>query len=351
MNNPSQRSVAVTASGVIAILGSTMTAIGVLVSTVGILFMPMARPGREVPGMRAIELLMMAIFFAIAVWGIGTGVGLLRFRNWARISVLVWSGIAAPMALLIIVVFLFVPLPTLTGSQATTGMFVRGSLILFYAAPLAIAIWWLVLFTRARVVAQFKTAPVGARASFPIEGDPALGENATMWSPGSSGPAAYAVPPPMPAPALPIPIVVLACFFLLTGVSLVMVFILRMPAVILGAAIGGAGGMAVYVAWCLLYLVSGVGILRRRGWSYSVAIGLQVFGVVNGVITALNPNLDATMQRVLGNANLPAFQYSGVPVMAHMRAYTVMTLIFPLAILGILVYYRPRFLEAARKKA
>lgn len=281
---------------------------------------------------------MMAAFFAIAVWGIWSGIGLLRFRNWARISVLVWSGITTPITLLIIVVFLFMPMPVPPGSPVATATFARVFAILFYGVPLGIAIWWLILFTQAHIVAQFKSAQLMSPAAFSIEGDPALGANTT-------------VPPPKPAPDLPIPIIVLACFFLLCSLSFVMVFFMHMPAMLFGVRIGGTAGATIYVLWCLLYVSSGVGILKRAVWSYSVAIGLQILGLISGVVTGLSPNFDSVMRRVLSDANLPPPDASTFPGMAHLRGFTLVSLIFPLIILGMLVYYRPRFLEAAARLA
>ncbi len=302
MNNPNQRSAVVTASGVIAILGSTVAAIGVLLGTVGVLILP--PPRARVPGILPIMFVMMAAFFAITVWGIFAGIGLLRFRNWARMSVLVWSGMTAPISLLIVVVFLFMPLPMPPGSPARVGAFTRLFIVLFYGAPLAIAIWWLILFTRTRIVTQFKraqfaSAQLSSPGALPIEGDPALGASATVWSPDSAAPGAYApVPPPMPTPDLPIPIIVLACFFLLSSLSFVMVFLMHMPAMLFGVAIGGAAGTAVYVVWCLLYVSSGVGILKRVAWSYSVAIGLQILGLVSGGGAATVAFLDESTLRL-----------------------------------------------------
>jgi hypothetical protein len=346
MSNPNQRSAAVVASGVIAIIGSLLAAIGVLIGTAGLLFAPIPRPRASVPGVRSIAMIMMAVFFAIAIWGIISGVGLLRFRNWARMSVLVWSGMTTPLTLVIIGFFLFVPFPSPPGSSAAIGTFLRAFVILFYGAPLAIAIWWLILLTRAHIVAQFKSTQFKSAAAFPIEGDPALGANASVWSADAAAPGAYPVPPPMPAPDLPIPIIVLACFFLFSSVSFVMVFFTHVPAMLFGMAIDGPAGLAVYVGWFALYVSSGVGMLKRAVWSYSIAIGLQIFGLVSGVVTVLSPNFDAVMRRVLSNANLPSPEAT-FPSMTYLRGFTLLSLVFPLAILGMLVYYRPRFLAAA----
>src|SRR5579871_5917154 len=169
MNSTGQKSTAVLASGVVAILGSIVTAIGILIGMMGLL-LSLGRPSpmETMPGIRVITAAMMVIFFGIAIWGAFSGVGLIRFRNWARISVLVWAGITTPICLMAMAVMIFIPLPPTPNSAPIAGEFVRAMVVIFYGAPLAIAVWWLILFTRPRVVAQFKAAPVSEDA----QGDP-----------------------------------------------------------------------------------------------------------------------------------------------------------------------------------
>jgi hypothetical protein len=92
----------------------------------------------------------MAFLLAQAALGIFTGVGLLRLRNWARISALVWAGITVPFALLIVFIMLLVPLPVPPRPEAPAHLmlFLRFFLVLFYGIPLGVGIWWLILFTR-----------------------------------------------------------------------------------------------------------------------------------------------------------------------------------------------------------
>src|ERR1700761_5803277 len=112
VNDHAQRSAAVMASGIIAILGSVITAIGVLIGVMGFL-LSSAYPNRTaaIPGIRSMTITMMFFFFAVAVWGAFSGVGLIRLRNWARISVLTWAGITAPFCVLTIAFVAFMPTP------------------------------------------------------------------------------------------------------------------------------------------------------------------------------------------------------------------------------------------------
>ena len=347
MTDNQQRSTAVLASGVIAILGSVFTVIGILFTLVG-LFIALSAP-RAVPMLPTVRLIATAVmlaFLAVAVFGIVTGVGLIRFRNWARISALVWSGIAAPFCLIAMAAMIFVPLP-LDQNSPIPNVVLRAIVVAFYGAPLAIAIWWLILFTRPHIVAQFRAdAPTAAGAS----GDPftALPSPATALDPTgySLAPSISAAAVRSTRPDIPLPIIVLSCFFLISAASIFFIFFFHMPAMVFGRAFTGLTGSTIYAIWCLLYATAGIGMLRRVPWTYSVAIAVQIFGIVSGIMTVLSPNFDAMMRRAMINMNMPTPDVYSAP-MEHLRGFSIIGLIFPLAILGLLAYYRPRFLEAS----
>ncbi|MBV8513982.1 MAG: hypothetical protein JO260_01660 [Acidobacteria bacterium] len=347
MNDVGQRSTAVLAAGVVAILGSVVTAIGILIGMMGLLLtLRRPNPMETMPGLRVITGAMMAIFFAITIWGAFSGVGLIRFRNWARVSVLVWAGIAAPVCLLVVGLMALIPFPTAPQSPISVPM-IRAMMILFYGAPLAIAVWWLILFTRPAIVAQFKAAgaPTGGGSGDPFTAIPVPLQAGSIDSSGA--PVAYAVPAPLPGPSVPVPIIVLACFFLLSALSIFFIFFMHMPAMVFGHAFTGLTGSVIYAAWCLLYAIAGVGMLKRVPWAYSVAIGVQVLGIVSGIITLLSPNFDEVMRRAMSSMNMPSADVYTMQSMTHLRGFSVIGLLFPVAILGMLVYYRPRFLASA----
>ena len=346
MNSTGQRSAAVMASGVIAILGSLVTAIGILIGMMGLLLSSRyPNPMDSMPGLRATTAAIMGIFFAVTIWGAFSGVGLIRLRNWARVSVLVWSGIAAPICVLAILFVAFLPMPPSPNPTVMRTM-IHVFTVLFYGGPLAIAVWWLILFTRPKVVAQFK--PVAMAAG---PGDPFGAIPMTMAVDGSAAPVAYAVPPPLPGPSIPLPIIVLSCFFLLSSLSVFFIFFTHMPAMVFGHAYTGLTGSVIYGSWCLLYAIAGVGMLRRVSWTYTLAIALQILGIVSGIITLLSPNFDNVMRRAISTTGLPAgSELYQMPSMAHLRGFSFIGLLFPLAILGLMVYYRPRYLEACASK-
>ncbi|MGA2429707.1 MAG: hypothetical protein ABSH13_14510 [Candidatus Acidiferrum sp.] len=328
MSNPNERSSAVAAAGVIAIIGSVLCVLGVLFGLVGLLLarnLP-AAPQAVFP-VRTVAAAMMVFFLGVAVFGIFTGAGLIRFKNWARISALVWAGITAPLSAFTLLVFALVPIPTPPNAPFNMTLYVGVFAALFYGMPFAIAIWWLILLNRKTIAAQFKATGIASDPTSP------------------SDPAAALLP--QARPDVPIPITVLACFLLFSSLSLGLIVLMHLPAVLFGFAIRGAAGTAVYAIWCLLFAIAGAGLFKRIPWSYSLAIGLQVFGIVSGIVTLFSPSYEAIMREAMGSMNLPPTDAYQMPWMAHIREFSSISLVVPLIILGILVYYRARFLEAS----
>ena len=346
MNSSVQRSAAVMASGIIAILGSLVTAIGILIGIMGLfLSARYPNPMDSMPGLRVITTVVMAFFFAVTIWGAFSGVGLIRLRNWARVSVLIWSGLTAPFCILAIVFVAILPMPP-TPNQAFMRVILPLFAVIFYGLPMVIAVWWLILFTRPKIVAQFKPlVPAGGL------GDPFGAIPVTVAADGSVASPGYGVPAPLPGPSVPLPVIVLACFFLLSSLSVFFIFFIHMPAMVFGRAFTGLTGSVVYATWCLLYAIAGIGMLRRVSWAYSVAIAVQILGIVSGIITLLSPNFDNMMRNAMSSMRMAQPEMYQMPSMTHLRGFSFIGLVFPLAILGILVYYRPRFLAVCALKA
>jgi hypothetical protein len=88
---------AVTAAAVVAIIFGAFGVLGGLLIEASMLLMPEARTsaGRPAipPGARTMAGIVWLFLIAVAVFGIFVGVGIVRRRNWARISLLVWGGL------------------------------------------------------------------------------------------------------------------------------------------------------------------------------------------------------------------------------------------------------------------
>ncbi|HEY1470237.1 MAG TPA: hypothetical protein VGF61_14435 [Candidatus Acidoferrum sp.] len=91
----SKPSVAVLVSGILAILGSAFAILGIAFTLIALYLIPLPATAPPTPPyVRSIASVSMLIFLAIAVFCIFTGIGVIRLKNWARISILIFSGLA-----------------------------------------------------------------------------------------------------------------------------------------------------------------------------------------------------------------------------------------------------------------
>ncbi|HEV1992961.1 MAG TPA: hypothetical protein VGR03_01380 [Candidatus Acidoferrum sp.] len=266
----------------------------------------------------------------VSLFGIATGIGLIYLRHWARISILIWGGMSVFFGIFgTLIVFLMPLSPTPNTADLPTGSMaaVRWIFLGIYGLPLLIGIWWLILFNRKTVKAQF----VGARES----ADPGLPQK----------------------PSCPRPVAVLAWIYITAILNLLVLPFLpfRLPVFVFGRVLPGSVGWTVLILSCLASFVAGVGLLKLKPWSYSLTIGLQLFWLASTVVTVLTPKynvvMDSMMKERQVSLHLPESQFSSVNFALHYGWTVILGLVMAGAILGLLVYYRPRFIEAASRAA
>lgn len=127
-----QRSVGVTISAIVVLLGS-LPALALNINAVLALMAPC--PNCPINDPRASGFLISVVYLLEGAWGITTSIGLLRLRNWARISMIIFAALLPISGFPILLIPLLGPL--------------------FVVVLLGIAIWWLVFFNLAHVKAQF----------------------------------------------------------------------------------------------------------------------------------------------------------------------------------------------------
>ncbi|HEX4545097.1 MAG TPA: hypothetical protein VH110_01970 [Candidatus Acidoferrum sp.] len=262
----------------------------------------------------------------LSVLGIATGIGLLLLRNWARFSVLIWGGfsvffggVGIPIAFLAP----FLQPPGAAPLSAESVRLVRWMMLVIYGVPLTAGIWWLILFNRKSVKAQFSGPVASVNVGLPQK------------------------------PRCPLPIAVLAWFYITSILNFIFLPLLpfRVPVLVFGRVLPGNSGVAVLLLSCLAWVVCGIGLLKLKPWSYSLTIGLQVFWLASTAVSLLSPNYDAVMQSFLrqmeSSLQLDRTRFSMGYFTHHYAWAVVLGLFFAGTILALLVYYRPRFLEAA----
>ncbi len=164
------RSIGVTFIGVLSLIGSVLM-LGMAVMMVAIAVFSPRTDTNIPPGVFLILMVVCSIFYAmLAAWGISTSIGLFRLKNWARISIIIFSVLLTLMSTISGLMALTIPLPPTAGTPVDPNamLIFRMVMGIFWAVQMGIGIWWLVFFTRAKVKAQFvppalpKTLPQGA---------------------------------------------------------------------------------------------------------------------------------------------------------------------------------------------
>jgi hypothetical protein len=331
MDSAPNRSASVTAAAVVAILGGALLLVGCSIAFLGMLLIKLPSASPELPpSVRTLGLATEGFMICLSLFGIATGIGLIYLRKWARISILIWAGFCAFFGVIgipIVLLMPFSPTPNAANLPAEGMGLFRGILLMIYGVPLLIGMWWLILFNRKSVKAQF--------AGMTVSADPGLPRK----------------------PACPRPIVVLAWFYVASVLNLLFLPLLpfHVPLMVFGYVLPGSAGKMVLIITSLAFTIAGIGLLKLKPWSYSLTISLQLFWLASGVVSALTPNygavMDSYMKEVQASFHLPETAASPFNFAQHYDWMMVGGLVLGGAILGLLVFYRPRFLEAASRAA
>jgi hypothetical protein len=219
------RPAGVTASAVVAIIGSVLTLVfaGLIVASmyIGDVQMP--------PNYGRLALVTSVVCVALAALGVWTAVGLFRMRGWARASILIFAGIMAGMSLLSVVMISVIPFPPMPAAtpNAPRASTIRWVMVAIYTVPLVIGVWWLVLFNKRSIRAAF----------------------ANTAAPGEASPR-------------PLSISIIGWWNVLGGALSMIPAAMQMPAFIAGMVLTGWSATLVYVFFAAVGLYLGWGLLR-----------------------------------------------------------------------------------------
>jgi hypothetical protein len=243
------RPVGVTASAIVAILGSIFTLLlAVLLIATPFIVTPQPQP----PNTAQFAIAAAAMFAALAGIGIWTSVGLFRLRSWARTSILVFAGFLAAGCAFSLLITMAVPIPP----QFTAGTVhtFRRTIAVMFGVPLVVGLWWLI---------QFNTQSTKAAFAYPIA------EAASLR---------------------PLSITIIAWASIVGGASCLFPILARMPAFLFGANFNGWIGGVIYAIFGALSLYIGKGLLDLRERARVLAIAWFAFSFVHaGVVTLVPP--------------------------------------------------------------
>ena len=248
------RPVGVTASAIVAILGSIF-ALLFAVLAIASLFIETTQP--QPPNKAQFVIAGASMFIALAGIGIWTSVGLLRLRSWARTSILIFAGVLVGMCIFSLVVTMAVPIPP---AMASTEQTFRRTMAVAFGIPLAIGVWWLIQFNTRSTKGAFASPTAGAA------------------SPRS------------------LSITVIAVANIVGGASILIAILTRSPLFLFGAILHGWIAGVIYAVFAALSLFIGKGLLELREEARLLAIGWFGFSLVHMSVVTLVP---AVRQRML----------------------------------------------------
>lgn len=284
------RSLGVTVIAVLSLAGSVLTLLlGILMAAVTV-FAP-APDQAEFPFppllLKALLLLVSLMYLGVAAWGIATGIGLLRLRNWARLSIIVFSVLLIIMSGFSGLMLLSAPaFPNPSGTNPSVMTAVRAVMGVFWLGQLAIGIWWLVFFNRASVKQQF--SPSGA----PL---PPPAPQIFAAQPSESAPP---VPEQCP-PQRPLSLTIIAWFLLVGCLFMPLSIVLHAPAFLLTKVVTGRMAELYYLVVVGLHLYIGIGLLRLKRLARTVGVGYFSFALVNAAVFYLAPGAHVRSQSLV----------------------------------------------------
>lgn len=268
-----KRSGDVTASAIILFFGSVFC---VFVGSLAIL-------GAEASG-EPIDVLVGALFLCTlpAVWGIATGVGVLKLRRWAWVSIIVMSGVTIFFSFFFAVALMFMPSllgdqPDLSAANVRTVVDIGLPTLLL---AMVIAIWWLVLFTRDHVRMQF-----AKRGAASISGTAGESASESDLSRGlTSLPAGGQIPTSIRVIAI----------MSMAGAAIVLLslqFAVRRhhPLVIFGMLVSGWWVLVYATTLVTAQTVLPIYTLRRRAWALEGMIWYGVINLANACLFLISP--------------------------------------------------------------
>lgn len=317
-----KRSAGVTAVAVVAIIEGILVIVFGALALLGLVMMRVGPQRANMPESIFPAEVMLGIegllFIGIGAWTIASAVGILRLKNWARISICVLGGVLAAFSLFGVLGAALVasmPLPSTPGREVPPGFmtaFAWGMAAVCFL-QMAVGIWWLVFLNRRAVKEQF-------------------------WSGGAA---------PIGS-GRPVSITIIAWLMVIGGLfAIPFSFLQKYPALLFGMLISGWLGKVFYLVFLLAYLGAGIGLLQLKPLSRTLAVWVQIFALANVTANFLVPDAIGKYMTVL-QESLPKEQQGA---MGMMSGFMWFGLLFGALAAGLQLYFlisrKEAFLAAA----
>jgi hypothetical protein len=296
------RSGDVTAAAIVLFFGSALLLL--MAAFVPFAMLIAAPPRSDLSALRGLMFGVAAMYFVGGAWGIVTGVGVIQRRPWGRICMVATGIVGVCFAVFGSAGVIGGPLMMQHDPRTPPGatVFALASGVMILLVPLAVSIWWLVLFTRRRVTVEF-SAPVALPA--PLPGQEMQREVAFQVA----GQVAQ-TPIPLSIRVIAYVQIVMASMGLLglpffTGSQ-------RPPVLIFGFMATGWASFFYMLILGIVPVILCIAILRRKAWSLDALVVFLFVEIVNLALflrspmrPAYNAALQETMNDWLSHMRIP----------------------------------------------
>ena len=272
------RSVGVTVTAVIVLFGSGLTLLaGVMMLFASSSDLPI--PENQVHFLKYFMVFLALVLFAAAAWGIASGTGLMRLREWSRISMLVFSALLLFVCIPGLLMFLLMPFPppgTAPSPELTKEMLAatRIFMAVLYGILAALGGWWIYFFNKRSTKDQFLKVRIPG-----LEGMPG-GEVISPY-------------------ARPLSITLIAWWLLISGFIGVLGLSVNPPVFFLGYFFKGSYASMLMLALALVQSLIGFGLLKLRPWGRTLAIYYFQFLIFNSLTMVLIPGTQARFEQAM----------------------------------------------------
>jgi hypothetical protein len=340
------RSVGITVSAVVVLIGSAFVIFAGAMMMLGSVFLSKSTPPANVNvNLGYFVVIEAIIFFGFGGWGLAAGIGLINLKQWARISTLVFAAILLFVSLPAVVVLAVIPLPNINDPNLPSNFMtiMRVGMALFYAVFAALGGFWLYVFNRQHVKEQFRVerAVESAGSDLPL-GTPIAAHSASLG-------------------ARPLSITIIG-WFLVVSSALTPLFLLfystfftgvQLPLCFLGFFFFGRSASLILIVWMAAQMVAAVGLLKLKNWGLFGTIGLQCLTVINAVLLVGIPANRARFQQLMETmiASMNTRTSQPVPFAIPMWAGIASSLPLVFVILWFLITRKQAFNSAAQEMA
>ena len=294
-----KRSAGITISAVLVFIGSGLTPLSAALMLLGFAVMP----ADNMPAVtRGAGLVMSLFMVGLAGWGIATGVNLLHLREWARISMIVFSGLLLVMAVPGLIMMIVMPLPTPPVPAVPNGEPIPPLEHLMTAVRIGMAV-------------SMRAGPIRGLAGYFFNSRPIKEQFRNLAAPAPAWMPAVPAPTELPgAPKRPVSITIIAFLALVGACMFPILNILHMPLTFLGFFFTGGKAALIVVGCMSVQLLMAYGLLKLEKWGRSLAIYYFNFAIFNSIISVILRRSSALRKSHRRDANLHGPAANPLPV-------------------------------------